>query len=192
MAQVCAVSVLLSCVAFCCPSCSMKFCLMIRLHLHRVATLLTMFKFATMISVKFSPNLQLSMPTWKIGDLWYRGYRGCLARPNFFYKIDFSKCLNHNTNFEKTKILGGTIPSNFGGLACTRLTPTTLSMHVAFIQNMVGPGEVDEELESETAEECSKYGKVIKCLIFEVSLIIFDGAFFVYSKFVVYLCGAAV
>jgi len=34
---------------------------------------------------------------------------------------------------------------------------------------MVGPGEVDDELESETADECSKYGKVIKCLIFEVS-----------------------
>jgi len=36
---------------------------------------------------------------------------------------------------------------------------------------MVGPGEVDEELESETAEECGKYGKVVKCLIFEVSTI---------------------
>ena len=34
---------------------------------------------------------------------------------------------------------------------------------------MVGPGEVDEGLEGETAEECSKYGKVIKCVIFEVS-----------------------
>ena len=39
------------------------------------------------------------------------------------------------------------------------------------VQNMVGPGEVDEELESETAEECGKYGKVVKCLIFEVSAI---------------------
>lgn len=34
---------------------------------------------------------------------------------------------------------------------------------------MVGPGEVDEELEPETAEECSKYGKVNRCCIFEVS-----------------------
>lgn len=34
---------------------------------------------------------------------------------------------------------------------------------------MVGPGEVDQELEGETAEECGKYGKVIKCVIFEVS-----------------------
>jgi len=37
---------------------------------------------------------------------------------------------------------------------------------------MVGPGEVDDELEGETADECSKYGKVIKCLIFEVSQIV--------------------
>ena len=33
---------------------------------------------------------------------------------------------------------------------------------------MVGPGEVDDDLEPETAEECSKYGKVMKCVIFEV------------------------
>jgi len=33
---------------------------------------------------------------------------------------------------------------------------------------MVGPGEVDDDLEPETAEECSKYGKVVRCVIFEV------------------------
>ena len=37
-------------------------------------------------------------------------------------------------------------------------------------QNMVGPGEVDEELEQETLDECQKYGKCVKCVIFEVSL----------------------
>ena len=36
---------------------------------------------------------------------------------------------------------------------------------------MVGPGEVDEDLEPETAEECEKYGKVARCLIFEVRII---------------------
>lgn len=39
---------------------------------------------------------------------------------------------------------------------------------VICLRNMVGPGEVDDELESETFEECGKYGKVIKCLIFEM------------------------
>lgn len=33
---------------------------------------------------------------------------------------------------------------------------------------MVGRGEVDEDLEGETKEECEKYGKVVKCVIFEV------------------------
>ena len=33
---------------------------------------------------------------------------------------------------------------------------------------MVGPGEVDDDLEPETAEECTKYGKVVKCVIFEL------------------------
>ena len=33
---------------------------------------------------------------------------------------------------------------------------------------MVGRGEVDEDLEAETKEECEKYGKVVKCVIFEV------------------------
>lgn len=33
---------------------------------------------------------------------------------------------------------------------------------------MVGLGEVDKDLEFEIVEECIKYGKVIKCVIFEV------------------------
>ena len=32
----------------------------------------------------------------------------------------------------------------------------------------VGAGEVDEDLEVETKEECEKYGKVGKCVIFEI------------------------
>ena len=47
-----------------------------------------------------------------------------------------------------------------------------LIMSDCWLQNMVGPGEVDEDLEGETAEECAKYGKVIKCMIFEVISII--------------------
>ena len=33
---------------------------------------------------------------------------------------------------------------------------------------MVGPGDVDEDLQPEVAEECAKYGEVERCLIFEV------------------------
>lgn len=37
-------------------------------------------------------------------------------------------------------------------------------------QNMVGPGEVDDELQEEVKEECAeKYGPVEKCVIYEVT-----------------------
>lgn len=42
------------------------------------------------------------------------------------------------------------------------------SSKVLLLQNMVGPGEVDEDLEAETKEECKKYGDVVKCLIYEI------------------------
>ncbi|XP_060026965.1 splicing factor 45-like [Erinaceus europaeus] len=39
---------------------------------------------------------------------------------------------------------------------------------VVLLRNMVGAGEVDEDLEVETTEECEKYGKVGKCVIVEI------------------------
>ena len=33
---------------------------------------------------------------------------------------------------------------------------------------MVGRGEVDEELEDETADECARFGRVLKATVFEV------------------------
>eukprot|EP00455_Lapot_gusevi_P038177 TRINITY_DN4276_c0_g5_i1.p1 TRINITY_DN4276_c0_g5~~TRINITY_DN4276_c0_g5_i1.p1 ORF type:complete len:379 (-),score=77.43 TRINITY_DN4276_c0_g5_i1:126-1262(-) len=39
---------------------------------------------------------------------------------------------------------------------------------VVLLQNMVMRGQVDPDLESETAEECTKYGGVIECVIFEI------------------------
>ncbi|CAF2770817.1 unnamed protein product [Rotaria sp. Silwood2] len=39
---------------------------------------------------------------------------------------------------------------------------------VILLKNMVGPGEVDDLLDSETKEECQKYGEVEKCLIYEI------------------------
>ncbi|ELK26479.1 Splicing factor 45 [Myotis davidii] len=39
---------------------------------------------------------------------------------------------------------------------------------VVLLRNMVGAGEVDEDLEVETKEECEKCGKVGKCVIFEI------------------------
>lgn len=39
-------------------------------------------------------------------------------------------------------------------------------------QNMVGPGEVDDDLQPEVVEECNKYGEVIKVIIYEVSSLV--------------------
>lgn len=44
-------------------------------------------------------------------------------------------------------------------------TPT----RVMLLRNMVGPGEVDDELEDEVASECAKYGTVTRVLIFEIT-----------------------
>ncbi|WOH12094.1 hypothetical protein DCAR_0831593 [Daucus carota subsp. sativus] len=44
-------------------------------------------------------------------------------------------------------------------------TPT----RVVLLRNMVGPGEVDDDLEGEVASECAKYGNVTRVLIFEIT-----------------------
>lgn len=46
-------------------------------------------------------------------------------------------------------------------------SPVIQTSRVLLLQNMVGPGEVDDSLEDETKEECGKYGIVNKCLIYE-------------------------
>ncbi|OQS04399.1 hypothetical protein THRCLA_03358 [Thraustotheca clavata] len=47
---------------------------------------------------------------------------------------------------------------------------TTPKNTVLLLQNMVGPGQVDDDLQEEVKEECqSKYGPVVKCLVYEVT-----------------------
>lgn len=38
---------------------------------------------------------------------------------------------------------------------------------VLLLRNMVGPGEVDQELQSETKAECERFGEVIRCIVYE-------------------------
>lgn len=42
------------------------------------------------------------------------------------------------------------------------------STRVVLLQNMVGSGQVDDDLDAETKEECKKYGEVLRCLIYEI------------------------
>ncbi|KAG2177068.1 hypothetical protein INT43_007724 [Umbelopsis isabellina] len=50
----------------------------------------------------------------------------------------------------------------------TETTARREATQIVLLRNMVGPGEVDDMLQHETADECGKYGKVERCLIFEV------------------------
>ena len=54
---------------------------------------------------------------------------------------------------------------------------------VLLMKNMVGPGEVDEDLVNEIGEECSKYGEVAKVSIFEVKDVADEEAVRIFVKF---------
>ncbi|XP_068442314.1 splicing factor 45 isoform X2 [Clinocottus analis] len=54
---------------------------------------------------------------------------------------------------------------------------------VVLLRNMVGRGEVDEDLEGETKEECEKYGKVVKCVIFEIAVVPDEDAVRIFLEF---------
>jgi splicing factor 45 len=64
----------------------------------------------------------------------------------------------------KTDRVAGTIAP---GAEARRSAPTPTC--VVCLRGMVGPGEVDEALEDEVAEECEKHGPVVCVLIFEVT-----------------------
>ncbi|KAI9324707.1 hypothetical protein DFJ73DRAFT_966167 [Zopfochytrium polystomum] len=40
---------------------------------------------------------------------------------------------------------------------------------VLLLKNLVGRGQVDDDLEAETTHECSRHGPVVRCLVFEVA-----------------------
>merc|ERR550534_3342142 len=49
-----------------------------------------------------------------------------------------------------------------------KLAPNRPPTRVLLLNNLVGAGEVDEDLEGETAEEAGKYGKLRRCVIKEM------------------------
>lgn len=54
---------------------------------------------------------------------------------------------------------------------------------VVLLNNLVGAGEVDEDLEGETVEEAGKYGKVTKCVIKEIKGLPDDQAVRIFLEF---------
>ncbi|XP_071358554.1 splicing factor 45 isoform X1 [Trachinotus anak] len=88
--------------------------------------------------------------------------------------------------------LSGVAETSVGGFAAdsskkTETNPLTEILKnptkVVLLRNMVGRGEVDEDLEGETKEECEKYGKVVKCVIFEIADVPDDEAVRIFLEF---------
>ncbi|CAL1568723.1 unnamed protein product [Knipowitschia caucasica] len=80
---------------------------------------------------------------------------------------------------EKAAVLDASKKSDANPLTEILKNPTK----VVLLRNMVGPGEVDEDLEEETKEECEKYGKVYKCVIFEIAEVPDDEAVRIFLEF---------
>lgn len=59
-----------------------------------------------------------------------------------------------------------------------RFPPTDEQSKILLLKNMVGPGEVDDDLESETASECAKYGEVVVSSIYAILKFEGDRRFF--------------
>jgi len=80
--------------------------------------------------------------------------------------------LMHKKTDRNTGIIVNAPPvsTNRPARAPVRFPPSSEQSKVLLLKNAVGPGEVDDDLESEIATECTtKYGEVVKCLIFEVT-----------------------
>lgn len=59
-----------------------------------------------------------------------------------------------------------------------------ICMLLFVLQNMVGPGEVDDELEPEVREECNgKYGAVVQVVIFEIPKAVPEEAVRIFVEF---------
>lgn len=54
---------------------------------------------------------------------------------------------------------------------------------VVLLRNMVGPGEVDDDLQPETAEECGRYGPVANVMIYELPEATEDEAVRIFVEF---------
>lgn len=79
---------------------------------------------------------------------------------------------------EKTSRKGGKIINSTAAEGLKQLSSSEKSAHlmdmlkrptkVILLQNMVGRGEVDTDLNEEVSEECRKYGNVVKTAIYEI------------------------
>jgi len=74
---------------------------------------------------------------------------------------DASQASSHTAG-QSGPVLYRQVPSQMVSAVCSTPSRTVL------LKNMVGPGEVDDELEAETAEECSRFGAVVRTRVKEL------------------------
>ncbi|KAA0721141.1 Splicing factor 45 45 kDa-splicing factor RNA-binding motif protein 17 [Triplophysa tibetana] len=105
------------------------------------------------------------------------------------FSFDIYLCLlNHDHRHEHANSLTSVNTTNTGRIKEKRSQPPNRDSQVSptkvvLLRNMVGRGEVDEDLEAETKEECEKYGKVTKCVIFEIAGVIEEEAVRIFLEF---------
>jgi len=75
----------------------------------------------------------------------------------------FAAALRHTTRGGAKRGLAAAAPTREAKQAKLNRGPT----RVVLLTNLVGAGDVDEDLEEETAEEAAKYGKLLECTIKE-------------------------
>merc|ERR1712032_1332370 len=74
-------------------------------------------------------------------------------------------------------------PAGQPGAKQPKAAPNRPPTRVLLLNNLVGAGEVDEDLEGETAEEASKYGKLRKCTVKEISNVADDQAVRIFLEY---------
>lgn len=79
----------------------------------------------------------------------------------------------------ESTLLGNSHESNEIGDKSMAETPSK----VILLTNMVGPGEVDDDLEPEVKEECEKYGSVLTVTVFQMPDVDSEDAIRIFVEF---------
>ncbi|KXS11671.1 hypothetical protein M427DRAFT_35630 [Gonapodya prolifera JEL478] len=86
--------------------------------------------------------------------------RGRLSQPEAPYNAIDLDVSGEDAYLRRGQLsFGGAPPESHDGATATT---------VVLLKNMVGPGQVDDHLHEDVAEEAEKFGKVERCLVFEV------------------------
>ncbi|CAG8458224.1 11148_t:CDS:2 [Paraglomus brasilianum] len=106
---------------------------------------------------------------WQEGQGLGKSEQG-ISEPLIVQKTDARTAIISNVSTNSTARFSDSLATKANTADRINSPPDTEApSRVVLLTNMVGPGEVDDTLQEETADECNeKYGTVERCLIFEV------------------------